>query len=270
MQPAKESYGAAKAEPERLTEGHKKVPAQPAVPVVPIGGHTLRIVSFLFYRAREHKTICRASHIEAFLGTTTRSKKPARRFRVPQPLLRWGYGSPLRGVAAILKAFMASKIMRSRKGTFFMQRAPKISVFPSKVLQSGNMIRLPVGVAYPAHTGGTPIASLIQRPVVWTQHANLSHDTITQFTAEKFDEVSMHQAQLSRQAVESHWTSTMEFSKLMGRCAAISGPTSSAPASQHARDCHGLFPAARTDQSADVPPRGLGSRDSLQDRYSHP
>ena len=79
-----------------------------------------------------------------------------------------------------------------------MQRAPKISVFPSKVLQSGNMIRLPVGVAYPAHTGGTPIASLIPASVVRTQHANLSHDTITQFTAEKFDEVSVHQAQLSR------------------------------------------------------------------------
>ena len=30
------------------------------------------------------------------------------------------------------------------------------------------------------------------------------------------------------------------------------------PASQHARDCHGLFPAARTDQSADDAAKGFG------------
>ena len=31
----------------------------------------------------------------------------------------------------------------------------------------------------------------------------------------------------------------------------VSGPTSALPASQHARDCHGLFPSARTHQSTD-------------------
>lgn len=69
--------------------------------------------------------------------------------------------------------------MRCRKGARFMQRAPNpsFSVGPDG-------LRLPVGVAYTAHAGRTPIASLIPAAIIRTQYAHLGHNTFTQFPAE--------------------------------------------------------------------------------------
>lgn len=69
--------------------------------------------------------------------------------------------------------------MRCRKGVRFRHRAPNPN-FPAH----SDALHLPVGVAYTAHAGRTPIASLIPASVIRAQHAHLSHNAFPQFPAE--------------------------------------------------------------------------------------
>ena len=229
------------------------MPAQPALPVVPIGGAHFTHFLFLFYRAREHKTIY-GRHLLSFWGAIT-AQSPQRRFRVLQPPLEVGVQFTTSwGLPALLSFHTVQK------------KAYDLTPFNQKVNEHQRQLRKATH-RYRAHraaTGGTPITSLVPASVVRTQYANLSHDTITQFTAEKFDEVPVHQAQLGRPGgrVALNFNNGVFEADGAGVRREFPGPTSSSPASQHARDCHGIFPAAKRIRALTMPPRGLGSRGS--------
>lgn len=94
---------------------------------------------------------------------------------MPQPPLEVG------GTVHYFVEFAGDSIafVRCRKGARFRQRAPN----PNFSIRS-DALHLPVGVAYTAHAGRAPIASLIPASVIRAQYTDLSHDTLTQFPAE--------------------------------------------------------------------------------------